>query len=148
MPDRRAPDGAWDGHAGAITDELFGAGPEAARLLLNVLDRYARAERVSFPPKVAHLRRGLMRVSGTGIYGHRSQAASGHADTADAVDGPSSDQWITTAEAADLLEVTERHCRRLAEVREEFGLARKVRGSWWIQKDEVAALAAEKRRSA
>lgn len=138
-------DGAWNGYAGAVTDDLFGAGPEAARLLVNLLDRIARVDGVRFPPKVAHMRRGLLRVSARGDIGHDAQAGSGHADMPDEHDAAVSELWITTAEAAHLLGLTQRQCTRLAAAREEFGLARKAKGVWWIQRDEVAALAAERR---
>lgn len=136
-------DGAWDGFAGAVTDDLFGLSPDGARFFLRALDRVVRLDRIRLPPELVHARRGLMRVSGTGIYGHGSQAGSGHADIDPGDDAAVSGPWIKTADVAEQLGLTQRHCARRAAALEEFGLARRIKNRWWIHRDQVEAMEQE-----
>jgi hypothetical protein len=141
-------DGAWDDYAGAVTDDLFGLSPAAAKVFLRILDRVVKLDRIRLPPELVHARRGLMRVSGDGIYGHGSQAGSGHADMASDDRTEALESWISTAEVAERLGLTQRHCARRAAALEDFGLAQLVKNRWWIHRDQVEAMETERQESA
>lgn len=128
--------GHWDGLAVPIAADRALLGPEASALLVRALDRLSRVDRVRLPPNLLHVRGVLELVS--------SHACAGHADVRDHPDGAASEEWMSTAEAADHLGYTHRHCTRLA-ADEAFGPARKVKGRWLVRRDEVAAYAAERK---
>ncbi|WP_148045022.1 helix-turn-helix domain-containing protein [Nocardioides marmorisolisilvae] len=66
----------------------------------------------------------------------------GHADVRPTPVGATS--WINSTEAGEALRISPRHCRRLAEDGSLLA-ARKIRGRWKFDANEIAALAKERR---
>jgi excisionase family DNA binding protein len=102
--------------------------PAGAALVVALLDTYVRSERL-ISPQARRLRSALARVA----------SSSGHADTDPGVpDAPWAHDEIGTTEAAEILSISVRHTRRLADAA-EFGPSRMIGGRRLVSRAEVEA---------
>lgn len=131
---------AWEGLAVAVSPDRALLGPEAAALLVGALDAVVRVERTRLSPQAAHVRSVLALVS---AQLSRAGMVIGHEDVRSEAASAGSSVWITTAEAAAQLGLTQRHCSRLAAA-EEFGVARRQGRRWLVRQNEVTAWAVER----
>lgn len=128
----------WDGRAHQLTPGLMIVGPEDAALIAAAIDRVSRIDGVRLSPRVAHVRRIARHVA--------AQRTSGRGDVPEAAPAAHSEAWISTEAASATLNVTARHVRRLV-MDGALGESRLVRGRLLVLRDEVAALAAERKQA-
>ena len=122
---------AWDGLAVAICSDRVLIGPEAAALVLSLVngaERIARRDGIRLSPQLAYLREVL-----------RVVAVNGHADVHnEGIPAPWNEDEIDTQEAAEMLGVSSRQARRIV-ASGSLGATRRRGRMWLVSKAEVAA---------
>jgi len=132
-PGERPPIPTTQVLGGAVLDQ----GPAVLLVLtaLGVYERSLKLNGVQPSPLLLSTQRNYA-VAASVIYGQSEPVSAGPSSDVRTSPTPSvlaSPEWIGTSEVASVLEVTERHARRLAATLD----ARRIRGSWLFHRQAV-----------
>jgi hypothetical protein len=125
----------WRGLAQLLPGGVVIVGPEVAAFVVAQIDAMERRGEPRVIPR--HLER-LRDVCTEAV----AQAGNGRADVRTDPVVPASSHWLTTREAAHMLDVTERHATRLAAT--NLMRTRKRRGQWQFLAADVVLLQLER----